>query len=266
MSKHYIYKMEILENDVYFGSYIGQHKMEKKNPSCDGYKGSGSNWKKYILSNHIPVKKTILRICDDIEETNYWEAYYISQAIESGEFLWNIMKGGGGHESDRVYSIEELKAHDKERFKRWYENNQEHIIEYRRQYLKKNKDLLYAKKKKYADAHKEFYAEYYKQYYRDNNERLKESHKQYYEQNKDKINEHSREYWKSYKVSHADQIAQKNKRYNDEHKEKQKLYYSRPCCYNGETLTFRALVLRFRRKNILNPSKEAEKYLLKEAI
>lgn len=36
------------------------------------------------------------------------------------------------------------------------------------------------------------------------------------------------------------------------------------CSYNGEILTFRALALRLRRKNIANPTEVAKQYLITE--
>ena len=164
--------MEIAENDTYHGVYIGQHKIGKKNPECDGYRGSGIQWKKHILSNHIPVTKTILRLCDNIEEANYWEQFYIGQAIQSGEYLWNVSKGGGAHEWDRIYTEEEIKAHNKERFNRWYESNKEHHKEHGRQYREHNKERVDLVKKRYKEEHKDFYVEYHKQYYENNKEKL----------------------------------------------------------------------------------------------
>ena len=111
MSAYYIYKMTILPNDLYEGIYIGQHKIGSKDPSCDNYKGSGSDWKKYIIKTKIPVKKEILRLCDNLEESNHWEKYYIEQAKQNGEHLWNLLKGGGNHEPYIRFTKEELREH-----------------------------------------------------------------------------------------------------------------------------------------------------------
>ena len=40
-------------------------------------------------------------------------------------------------------------------------------------------------------------------------------------------------------------------------------YYSQLCFYNDETLTLRALSMRFLRQGIINPTAEAKKYLIK---
>lgn len=258
--------MDIVDNDIYHGAYIGQHKIGKKDPTCDNYKGSGSQWKKYILSNHIPVKKTILRICEDIDETNYWEHYYVEQALQSGEYLWNVVKGGGGHECDRVYTEEELRMHNKERSRRWYEANKERHAEYGRQYRKRNKERCYATKKRYEEKRKDFCKEYIKEYHIKNKERIAEQRRQYYLQNKERFAEHRKEYGKQYRITHAEQLAEKNRAYYQKHKEERKQYMTRPCCYEGEVLTFRALTLRLRRKQINNPSEVAKKYLIKDEV
>ena len=55
-----------------------------------------------------------------------------------------------------------------------------------------------------------------------------------------------------------------NRKYNksDKCKEYRKQYYNQLCLYNGETLTLKALSMRFMRKGIDNPTAEAKKYLL----
>lgn len=266
MSKHYIYRMDILENDTYHGAYIGQHRIGEKSPSCDGYKGSGCKWKKEILQNHIPVKKTILKLCNSLEEANYWEQYYITEAKEKGELLWNVAKGGGGHDPYRVYTKEEIQEHNKARFNKWYESNQEHIVNYRKCYYQRNKKRLYACNRKRIEKDKEANQEYHRKYYLNNKERFAERSKQYYEQNKEQMSKQHREYWEQYKITHAEQLREKSKRYYAKNKEKQKQYYSRPCCYNGETLTYRALALRFGKIGIQHPSIAAKQYLKEKEI
>ena len=266
MSKHYIYKMRILENDTYHGVYIGQHKLGSKEPCCDGYKGSGSKWKELILKNHIPVEKTILRICDDIYETNRWEEYYIEQAILSGEYLWNVNKGGGGHEGVKVYTDDEIKAHNKARFNKWYESHKEYYSKYRKQYLTENKDRIYEKKREYEKSHSEYYRQYRKEYYERNKVSLSKAHKQYYEQNKERLNETRKEYYRQYAIDNVKELSRKHRAYNNTHKEDRERYYSQPCCYEGETLTFRALILRLRRKGVSNPTEKAKQFLIKEML
>lgn len=264
MSKHYIYRMDILENDTYCGAYIGQHRIGEKSPSCDGYKGSGSKWKENILKNHIPVKKTILMLCDSLEDANFWEQHYIEEARKAGELLWNVAKGGGGHDPYRVYTEEEIKEHNKIRFYKWYESNKEHVANYRKQYYEKNKERMYACNRQRIENNREQEQEYHKQYYQSNKEKLAYRNKKYYEQNKEHMAEKHKEYWKQYRIIHAEQLRDKSKRYYAENKDKQNQYYSRPCLYNGETITFRALVSRLSRRGIPNPSEVAKQYLIKK--
>lgn len=262
MSTHYIYRMDICENDLYHGAYIGQHKIGSKDPSCDGYKGSGCRWKREILSNHIPVTKTILRLCDDVKEANFWEKFYIDQAKQSGEYLWNVVNGGGGYDHDKKYTEEELRLHNKARCECWYKSNKERHAEYGRQYWKNNKDRLSAAKRKHQEEYKEFYAEYQKQYYKDHIDELSEKHRQYYEHNKDDLKKKHREYGKCYRDVNAEKLATKAKSYNDSHKEERQKYWSRKCCYDGEIMTIRALALRLMRKQIPNPMQVAKQYLI----
>ena len=136
MSKYYVYKMTAITEDGTKGCYIGQHKLGKKEPIKDGYKGSGRDWKKYILSKNIPVEKEILRMCDSIEDANYWEQYYIESAKAQGIFLWNRIKGGSNHEYDRIYTDEEIAEHRKQQKKQYREANKEQIAEHQKQYMK----------------------------------------------------------------------------------------------------------------------------------
>ena len=48
----------------------------------------------------------------------------------------------------------------------------------------------------------------------------------------------------------------------DKYKESQKEYQNQLCFYNGQTLTLRALSIRFLKKGISHPVLEAKKYLL----
>lgn len=161
MSKYYIYQMTAVTEDGSKGSYIGQHKIGRKCPLEDGYKGSGIAWKKYILSQNIPVEKVILRMCDNIEEANYWENYYIEKYKNKGIYLWNRCKGGGSHEYNKQYTNKELKKHRKEYYKRYREANKEHIVEQKKRYYEANKEHY----KQWREANKEHIVEYNKLYH-----------------------------------------------------------------------------------------------------
>ena len=56
------------------------------------------------------------------------------------------------------------------------------------------------------------------------------------------------------KYNKSDKRKKSQNKYN-------KKYYNQLCNYNGETLTLCALLLRFRRKGINNPTVEAKKYI-----
>lgn len=63
--------------------------------------------------------------------------------------------------------------------------------------------------------------------------------------------ERCKEYQRSYIESHKDELKQYNKQYDNQ-----------LCCFNGETLTLRALSMRFMRQGLSNPILEAKKYIL----
>lgn len=68
------------------------------------------------------------------------------------------------------------------------------------------------------------------------------------------------EYKKEYNKQFQKQYQ---KQYRKEHKEEKKQYDNQLCNYNNETLTLCALIMRFRRKGVINPTAEAKKYLIK---
>jgi excinuclease UvrABC ATPase subunit len=164
MYKYYIYKMTAITEDGTKGCYIGQHKIGKKEPMKDGYKGSGTAWKKYILQQNIPVEKVILRMCDSVEDANYWEQYYIESALAQGIYLWNRIKGSGSHEYDRIYTDEELAEHQKQCNKQYRETNKEKVAEQHKRYREANREKRKQYQKQYRETNKEKVAEYMKQY------------------------------------------------------------------------------------------------------
>ena len=86
-------------------------------------------------------------------------------------------------------------------------------------------------------------------------ERRKETHEEY--RKTDKYKEYQKEYQKE---------CQKVYKKSDKFKKYQKQYYNQLCFYNGETLTLKALSMRFRRMGIEHPTQEAKKYLLEQSI
>ena len=74
--------------------------------------------------------------------------------------------------------------------------------------------------------------------------------------------ERYKEYQKSDKGKESHRKASNKYYESNKGKEYHKKYYNQLCFYNGETLTLRALSLRFKRKGIDHPVLEAKKYLL----
>ena len=179
MSKYYIYKMIAITEDGSKGSYIGQHKIGRKCPFNDGYKGSGSDWRKYVLYKNIPVEKVILRMCDNVEEANYWEQYYIENAKAQGIYLWNKYGGGGNHKYDRLYTDEEIAEHQRQYSKKRYQVNKVYYKKYYEQYNQSHKEEIKIQKKQYYEINKEHQRQYKKQYREANKEKILEQKKQY---------------------------------------------------------------------------------------
>ena len=69
--------------------------------------------------------------------------------------------------------------------------------------------------------------------------------------------ERQKEYNKYYQKEYH-----QTKEYKEDHKKRCKKYNNQLCSYDGKTLTFNALYLRFRKAGIENPAQEAKKYLL----
>ena len=91
-------------------------------------------------------------------------------------------------------------------------------------------------------------------------ERYKEYNKEY--EKTDKRKKYNKEYEKTDKRKEYQKEYKKEYKKTDKYKKYQKEYDNQLCIYNGETLTLRALSMRFRRKGIIHPTQEAKKYLL----
>jgi len=100
------------------------------------------------------------------------------------------------------------------KYKQYYEDNKENILNKSKEYYKKNKEFVLNKNKKYAlnnlEKIKEKNKEYYKnnkekiqqyklKYNKDNEQELKDFHKEYYEKNKEKIKKRNKEYYEKNK-------------------------------------------------------------------
>ena len=89
-------------------------------------------------------------------------------------------------------------------------------------------------------------------------EQLKEKEQQFIETLKPTYNNNNA---KGYNVERRKESIRKYNK-SDKYKEYKKQYYNQLCLYNGQTLTFKALSMRFMRKGIDNPTAEAREYLL----
>lgn len=69
---------------------------------------------------------------------------------------------------------------------------------------------------------------------------------------------------KMYKQSEKGKKAQRRYLQSEKGKGTRKKYFGQLCSYNGETLGMRALMCRFRKAGIPNPTAEAKKYILEE--
>lgn len=78
-------------------------------------------------------------------------------------------------------------------------------------------------KEYYKQYHKEN-EEHYKEYNEEHKEEIKERHKKYYEEQKEKLNEYSRQYKKEHKEEIKEYRKQYHKKYYEEHKEEIKQY------------------------------------------
>ena len=98
-----------------------------------------------------------------------------------------------------------------------------------------------------------------------NIERRKEYQKDYQKEyhKTDKCKEYQKEYQKSDKYKESQKEYNKTEKGKKSRKKAVNKYYSQLCFYNGETLTLRALSIRFLRKGISNPTQEAKNYLIK---
>ena len=95
--KRYIYE---ITNNVNGKTYIGQHTTDNEN---DGYMGSGVILKqekqKYGINN---FSKKILCYCDNQDELDDREIYYIAEYKKIGKAEYNIARGGRCVNADRA--------------------------------------------------------------------------------------------------------------------------------------------------------------------
>ena len=76
-----------------------------------------------------------------------------------------------------------------------YQDNRDHILEYKKQYRQDNRDKISKYNKQYSQDNREYISEQKKQHYQDNRDKLLEQHKQYYQDNRDEISKYNKQYY-----------------------------------------------------------------------
>jgi len=136
-------------------------------------------------------------------------------------------------ESDRKYR---LKKGCVPRVKLTEEEKKERKKEYQRKYKAENKEMVYAKRKKYEEDTKEERKSYSKKYRAENIDKLKEKEKNYRENNKELIAEK--------RNNRKDKKAEEDRKYRENNKEKvnlnKKIYYEN----NKEEISLKSKVYR----------------------
>ena len=91
---------------------------------------------------------------------------------------------------------------------------------------------------------------------------LKEKEQQFIETLKPSYNSNRANGWDIERRKEAQKEYKKTEKGKKSQRKAHNKYNNQLCCYNNETLTLGALITRFRRQGIINPTAEAKKYLL----
>lgn len=112
---NYLYRLNLLSDPRYY--YYGVHSTDRE-PSKDGYEGSGSKIKKLIKENgHKCFSKTILQYYNTREELLDAEEKLVTPELLKDEFCLNLLKGGGTLDTTGFSVSDETKKILSERFK-----------------------------------------------------------------------------------------------------------------------------------------------------
>ena len=173
---HFVYKTINLINGKW---YIGKHSTYNLD---DGYLGSSKHLKHAIkLYGRDNFIREILLFCDNEEEAYEKESELVTMEVVHNPMTYNKMPGGKG--SQKRYTDEELKEHEREQKRDYYQANNERLRERRREYY---------------HANKEHYREYQREYHQVNKERLRERRREY-------MREYMRE-WREQKKAQTESI------------------------------------------------------------
>ena len=93
-------------------------------------------------------------------------------------------------------------------------------------------------------------------------EELKEKEQQFIETLKPTYNNRNANGLDIERCKKTQKEYQKSNKFKESHRKSSNKYDNQLCCYNNETLTLRALSMRFRRAGLSNPTEEAKKYLI----
>lgn len=93
-------------------------------------------------------------------------------------------------------------------------------------------------------------------------EKLKETEQQFIEKLQPTYNNNNAKGWNIERYKEYQKEYDKSDKCKESHRKAQKQYNNQLCCYNGETLTLKALASRFSRQGIPHPTLEAKKYLV----
>ena len=123
-------------------AYVGQHLHHKmKEPYKDGYRGSGSKWKKEVLYKNLQVSKQVVSTYLNVTEANELEIYLINVLRELGVKLWNIQDGGRRCEKQRSIEWDDpnsVRLYNRQRYRKHHLKKPKVTREERLTYLKKH--------------------------------------------------------------------------------------------------------------------------------
>lgn len=134
--------------------------------------------------------------------------------------------------------------------KNWYNQNINHIKEYR----EINKEKITENSKMYYEEHKEHLKEYSKNFRIENKEYYTKYNKKYKEENKEKISEYNKKYnlLKNNDIRERKKVYHKNNRYKENEYAKKR--------HAEKKLTDKKYILRIRMRNLIKHSFEREGY------
>lgn len=88
---YYVYKITCTSGSLKDSYYIGQHKTNNIN---DGYKGSGTLIRNYFKKFPNDYIKEILCFCNNVDELNEMEKFYIGNLYKTDDLCINLVAGG----------------------------------------------------------------------------------------------------------------------------------------------------------------------------